>query len=249
MLSTVRADKSGRGLVCVTDTDSDAQSDGGAVASLLDLWHTAFVTVAGIRGVDWDRPVADGVPGSDVTGLVTHLTGVHYAGPDRLVEGIDAARARAALRLHALPPSERVLGAQCLDMCLHGHDLARALDRPFDLASYEPAALQACRLLVGMAPRLLLAALGPDSAVRLLVRPDQDRAPVVDRTVRLRDGRPSAGPADARADTVDVTAAGLLLLLTGRRDADGLAAAGQAGWSGDAADRFVHRARLVGASA
>jgi hypothetical protein len=145
-----------------------------------------------------------------------------------------------------------VLGAQCLDMCLHGHDLARALDRPFDLGSYEPAALEACRLLVGVTPRLLVAALGAagsrDAAVRLLVRPGRDRPPVVDRTVRLRDGHPAEeGPTDARTDTVDVTAVGWLLLLSGRQDAEGLAAEGQAGWSGDAADRLVHRARLVGA--
>lgn len=229
-----------------------SDSSDRAVRSLLDLWDTTTHSVTDLGAADWERAVADGVPGSDVTGLVTHLTGLHYAGPDRLRESIHEARARAALRVRATRPSERVLGAQCLDMCLHTHDLTLAVGQPFDLVECEPAAVAACRLLVGVAPRLLVAAGAQDAALRLLVRAGPDHAPAVDRTVRLRDGHPIAGPSgpwEERTDTVDTTAAGLLLLLTGRRDAEGLAAAGLAGWSGDAAERFVHRARLVGATA
>jgi hypothetical protein len=214
------------------------------IRSLIALWDTTAAHVAELDDTDWGRPVADGVPGSDVTGLVTHLTGVHYAGPDRLREAIGTVHDHAVGTLRSTPPSARVLAAQCLDMCLHTHDLSAAARQPFDLETSEAAALAACRLVIPMTPRLLVAAGARDAAVRLVVRPGADRAPVVDRTVRVHDGAPSTDPDDGGSDTVDVTAAALLLVLAGRADADALAARGLASWSGGTAERFVHRARL-----
>ncbi len=231
----------------------------GAARSLLDLWDVTEDAVLGMRADDWSRPTP--CPGMDVTDLVVHLAGVRYAGPERVREAVGAARELVADRLARRPPTRRVLGAQCLDMCVHAHDLSAAVGEPFDLAEHGPAALEACRLVVDVAPRLLVAALGSgDATVRLVVRGDRGaergvassgQEQVLDRTVHIAGGRlavaePREGRAAPAPDAVEIDAGALLLMLTGRRDADSLAAEGSASWSGPGADAFVHRARLVG---
>ena len=70
-----------------------------------------------------------------------------------------------------------MLGAQCLDMCLHVHDLTAALGAPADLRDHEAAAREACRLVLRVLPRLLVAAVGADDAtLRVAVRLGDDRA-------------------------------------------------------------------------
>src|SRR4051794_25150958 len=140
-----------------------------ATQALLDLWDVAGDAVANLRADDWSRPTPG--PEADVGGLVAHLAGIHYAGPETLRASLGAARRRDALQLAGRVPGDRVLGAHCLDLCVHAHDLTTALDAPVDLADHAAAALEACRLIVDVAPRLLVAVSGPrDATVRLVVR-------------------------------------------------------------------------------
>ncbi|PVZ11850.1 hypothetical protein [Actinomycetospora cinnamomea] len=224
-----------------------------ATRAVLELWDVAEEAVDGLAPEDWSRPA----PGAEPTvgDLVAHLAGVHadthYAAPDRQRASLADARRRTALAIDGRHAGDRVLGAHCLDLCLHAHDLTTALGAPVDLGEHPAAALEACRLIVDVAPRLLVAALGPrDATVRLVVRrPDGaagEHPTAFARTVHIVGGR-CAGPAPHTApDVVEVDADALLLLLAGRRPAESLAADGAAAWSGTAADAFVHRARLVG---
>jgi hypothetical protein len=218
-----------------------------AAQAVLELWGVAEEAVDGLDAGDWTRPA----PGAEPTvgDLVAHLGGVHggvhFAGPDRLRASLGEARRRTALRLDGRTAGDRVLGADCLDLCLHAHDLTTALAAPVDLADHAAATVEACRLVIDVAPRLLVAALGArDATVRLVVRrPDAARTVALERTVHVVGGRCS-GPTDAEPDVVEIDADALLLLLAGRRRAEALAATGAAAWTGDAADAFVHRARL-----
>ncbi|GAA4859735.1 hypothetical protein GCM10023203_03430 [Actinomycetospora straminea] len=217
---------------------------------MLGLWETAEDAVDGMAADDWTRDAPG--PEPTVGDLVAHLAGdhggVHYAAPSRLRTSLADARHREALRMAGLDVDDPVLGASCLDLCLHAHDLRTALGLPVDLAEHAPAVLAAARLVVDLAPRLLVAAVGPRAAsVRLVVRaPGRDGADaaVLDRTVHVVDGHP-APARDTAPDVVDVDADALLLLLAGRRPAEAFAADGAASWSGAAADALVHRAPLA----
>jgi hypothetical protein len=215
-----------------------------ATRSLLALWDVTEDAVGTMAPPDWARRTP--CPDMDVTDLVIHLAGIHYAGPDRLREGLAAGRARTAHRLADRTAGDRVLGTHCLDLCLHAHDLTSALGDPVDLAAHAPAALEACRLVVDVAPRLLVAALGGrDATVRLVVH-GADGGAGLERTIHVVEGHTAPLSGGAPADVLEVEASALLLLLAGRRDADALEAAGAVRWTGSAADAFVHRARLVG---
>ncbi|WP_433787957.1 hypothetical protein ACQPX6_14195 [Actinomycetospora sp. CA-101289] len=213
-----------------------------ATRALLGLWDVADANVRALAPGDWARTLPGAGPGpADVAELAVHLTGVHYAGPDTLRAALGAARHRAVAQLADRVAGDPVLGAQCLDMCLHVHDLTAALGAPADLRDHEPAAREACRLVLRVLPRLLVAAVGADDAtLRLAVRAGDDRA------VHVSHGH--VVPADGdTVDAVEIDPGGLLLLLTGRLDAESLRAAGALDWSGPAADAFVHRARLLAA--
>ncbi|MDD7964766.1 hypothetical protein [Actinomycetospora lemnae] len=217
-------------------------------AAVLGLWESAEDAVDGMAADDWTRDAPG--PEPTVGDLVAHLAGehggVHYAAPARLRSSLAGARHREALRMAGLDAGDPVLGASCLDLCLHAHDLRTALGLPVDLAEHAPAVLAAARLVVDLAPRLLVAAVGPRAAsVRLVVRAPGDDAAVLDRTVHVVDGHPAAPDRDTPPDVVDVDADALLLLLAGRRPAEALAADGAAAWSGPAADALVHRAPLA----
>ncbi|GAA4914168.1 hypothetical protein EV188_11019 [Actinomycetospora succinea] len=220
-----------------------------ATQAVLELWDVAEDAVAGLDAEDWTRPAPG--PEPTVGDLVAHLAGEHggtrFAGPEQLQSSLAGARRRTALRLDGRPPGDRERSADCLDLCLHAHDLTTALAAPVDLADHADATVEACRLVIDMAPRLLVAALGArDATVRLVVRrPDAGRTAALERTVHVVGGR-CTGPTDAFPDVVEIDADALLLLLAGRRRAEALAAAGSATWSGEAADAFVHRARLSG---
>jgi hypothetical protein len=214
-----------------------------ATRALLGLWDVADANVRSLAPDDWGRPLPGAGAGpADVAELAIHLTGVHYAGPETLRAALGAARHRALTQLADRRAGDPVLGAQCLDMCLHVHDLTAALGAPADLRDHEPAAREACRLVLRVLPRLLVAAVGAgDATLRLAVRAGDDRA------VHVTHGTVVPGGTDGGADAVEIDPGGLLLLLTGRRDAESLRAAGALDWSGPAADAFVHRARLLAA--
>lgn len=211
-----------------------------AARSLLDLWDVTGAMVDGLGPSDWERPLP--APGMDVLDLVVHLTGVHYGGPDRLREAVGAARGRAAVQIGDRTAGDRVLGAWCLDMCLHTHDLGLAVGAPVDLADHPGAAREACRVAVDLVPRLLVAAHGGrDCTLRLRV-PD---GPGLDRVVHVADGRPAPAAGTHHTDVVEVDPVAFLLLLSGRRPVDALRDEGSVRWEGEAADAFVHGARLL----
>jgi hypothetical protein len=216
-----------------------------ATRALLRLWEATDDAVAGLGDTDWNRPLAPsgapaavasallGTGGTDVAGLVTHLTGVHYAGPERLRTALAAAHERAERAALTSAPSDRVLRAQCLDMCLHAHDLHEALGLELDPAAAAPAAVAACRLVSGFVPRLLVRTGARAACLRLVVRDGPDGAVVIDRVVRVGEG--TAVPTAA----VDADAEAFLLLLAGRRSAGELADAGRVVWSGRTAASLV----------
>jgi len=216
-----------------------------ATRALLRLWDVTDDAVAGLHDADWARSLApSGAPaavasamldtgGTDVASLVAHLTGVHYAGPDRLREALAAAHERAERSVLTCAPSGRVLQAQCLDMCLHAHDLYEALGLELDPDAAAPAAVAACRLVSGFVPRLLLHTGDPTACLRLVVRDGPDGAVVIDRVVRVGEG------AAAATAEVDADAEAFLLLLTGRRGARELAEAGRVLWRGRTAESLV----------
>ncbi|GLZ51078.1 hypothetical protein [Actinomycetospora sp. NBRC 106378] len=194
-----------------------------ATRALLALWDTTEETVGGLRPADWARPLARteraracaalDTGGTDVTDLVTHLCGVHYAGPDRLQEELAAAHVRAGRHLTHLAPHGEELAAHCLDMCLHTHDLLAALDRELNRDAAEAAAAAACELVVGVVPRLLAHAPTPRAAsLRVVVRTSS--GVVVDRVV------PTTG--HGAPETLEADAVALVLLLSARRGADEL---------------------------
>ena len=215
-----------------------------ATRALLALWDATDDAVTGLGDTDWTRPLAPsgapaavasavlGTGGTDVAGLVAHLTGVHYAGPDRLRAALIEAHERAQHAVLSAPPSDRVLQTQCLDMCLHTHDLHEALGLELDPLAAAPAAVAACRLVSGFVPRLLVRSGAHATSLRLLVRDGPDGPVVIDRTVRI------GGAAGPTAE-LDADAEAFLLLLAGRRSARELADAGRVVWSGRSAASLV----------
>lgn len=216
-----------------------------ATRALLHLWDTTDEAVSRLDDPDWGRPlvppgrrpaaVALEVGGTDVTDLVVHLTGVHYAGPDRLRSALGAAHARAGWTLTHAAPHGTDLSAQCLDMVLHTHDLLGALDRELDPDVAGPAAVEACRLVLACLPRLLAHLPRASSGMRVIVRSSPGGPVVLDRLV------PTGG--DGPPAVVDADATALVLLLAGRVDVD--AVAGVA-WSGEVAERMLSGPALAG---
>lgn len=216
-----------------------------ATRALLRLWDVTDDAVAHLDADDWALPLVPsgspsavasavlGTGGRDVTDLVTHLTGVHYVGPERLREALAEAHDRAERSALSSALSGRVLEAQCLDMCLHTHDLYEALGIELDPDVAGPAALEACRLVSEFVPRLLARSASRATCLRLLVRARPGGPVEIDRTVRVGDG-----PAVPTAE-VDADADAFLLLLSGRRPATDLAAQGRVTWSGRTAASLV----------
>lgn len=201
-----------------------------ATRALLELWDTTEDTVDGLGPADWARPLARtdraracaalDTGGTDVTDLVVHLGGVHFAGPDRLREALTAAHLRAGRQLLRAAPHGEDLAAQCLDMCLHTHDLLAALDRELDLDEAGPAAAQACRLVVGTVPRLLARVPEPRaSSLRVVVHAGR---PVIDHVFYPTIGSSTPIGGHGAPETLEADAVALLLALSARRGADEL---------------------------
>ncbi len=216
-----------------------------AVRALLRLWDVTDDAVAHLEAADWARPlVPSGSPaavasaaldtgGTDVTDLVTHLSGVRYAGPDRLREALGEAHDRAERSFRCSAPSGGELEAQCLDMCLHTHDLYAAIGLELDADAVAPAAVEACRLVSALLPRLVTRTGTRPTCLRLLVRAWPGGPVEIERTVRL-----GTGPALATAE-VDAEADAFLLLVAGRRSAAELAEQGRVSWHGRSAETLV----------
>ncbi len=206
-----------------------------AARSLLDLWNGVVGTVAALAPADLARSTPD--PAMDVGALGAHLAGL--PGPGSLAARVTAARDDATRRLAGRTAGDRVLAAHCLDLWVHAHDLAAALPAGpspgrADPARHTPVAVEACRLVADLAPRLV----GPGSAApRLVVREATGPGRVVlDRALGA-----------SATDTLEIEARALLLLVTGRADPETLWTQGVARWSGAGAAAFVDHVRLPGA--
>src|ERR1700761_5947959 len=127
-----------------------------AARSLLDLWNGVAGTVAALVPADLARSTPD--PATDVGALGAHLAGP--PGPGSLAARVTAARDDAARRLAGRTAGDRVLGAHCLALWVHAHDLAAALPAGpspgrADPARHTPVAVEAARLVADLAPRLV----------------------------------------------------------------------------------------------
>jgi hypothetical protein len=125
--------------------------------------------------------------------------------------------------------ASRLLRASCLDMLVHSHDFAVALGEPFELDA-SPVVTEAARYLLPMAHHLAQQVGDP-------VDQDQVNLEVVDleQVSAIR---------TTSANTVRLTSAALVLLLSGRGQPEDWKRAGALSWSGPKAETFVRQARL-----
>jgi hypothetical protein len=222
-----------------------------AVLAVDDLWSRLVGLGERIGTADWGRPTP--CRGTDVRGLIDHLVGAAGAvgsSPRDQLLAAGSAQRRVLGRLleraddpAAAPPArlQRVLGATCLDLWVHAVDLARGLGEPVD--EDAPGLDAACSYALGLAPLLVARGAGHDgAALRILIDGE-----VPHDAVLRADGR---GRWDDTATTVPnvvrVTAAGLVLLLSGRIDPATLRDTGALAWEGAQAEAFVRDTRLPG---
>lgn len=214
-----------------------------AASAVIQLWDGVVERAEQLQGDDWLRPTPD--RDMDVRALVVHLTTTPPAHPPAssasLLEQLRATRDAQAVRLSGLAEAadeawragaettrdHRLLRASALDMFVHAHDLSTALGHEPDLDD-SAVAMESCHYLLPMLGHLLPTREG-DLAVRFDVP-----------------GVSSAAHGDAGADVVTATPAALVLLLSGRGDADEWRRRGALTWSGPAGEAFVRQARLFG---
>lgn len=99
------------------------------------------------------------------------------------------------------------------------------------------AAREACRLVLRVLPRLVVAAVGAgDASIAVTVREGASRVVHVDHGTVV-----PTGDHDPPRDLIESEPVALLLLLTGRRDAHALHGEGTLDWSGPVADAVVRR--------
>jgi hypothetical protein len=215
-------------------------------AAVLSLWDRVIALAEQAGATDWTRPTPD--PEMTVRDVVSHVaagTAVGRAGtPDQLVEGLRLARAAHAERLaadaaaaHGPGHPHHAIGASCLDLYVHAHDLSTALGVPVDLDEDSPAVREACRYLLHLAPRLLAVRAGAQAGDTLRVGLPGDETQVTVGSTEL--WRP-----DCADGSVTATPAALVLLLAGRGDPGHWRARGALDWSGSSGEAFVRKARL-----
>lgn len=219
-----------------------------AARAVVVLWDRAIERAEALRPDDWSRPTPD--PTMDVRDLVVHLTTSN--GPlwpvttdADLVARLHGVREEQAARLEYLAETaeissaagirncraSRLLRASCLDMLVHSHDFAVALGEQFELDA-SPVVTEAARYLLPMAHHLAQQVQDPvDQAQVNLEVVDLDHVFVSRR---------------ASTNTVRLTSAALVLLLSGRGQPENWRRAGALSWSGPVAETFVRQARRFG---
>jgi hypothetical protein len=217
---------------------------------VLELWDRVIALAEQAAPTDWTRPTPD--PDMTVGDVVTHVAaGAPLLGrsPAELLDGLRLAREAYASRVTLAEPGhhvrdDRALGASCLDLYVHAHDVATALRIPVDLDDDSPAVAAACRYLMHLAPKLMTARVGAQEgdAVRLALPGVGDGL----ATAGPRLWRPDSEDADADPDdgTVVAKPAAFVLLLAGRGDPGHYRARGALDWSGASGEAFVRKARL-----
>ncbi|HEV7826994.1 MAG TPA: maleylpyruvate isomerase N-terminal domain-containing protein [Mycobacteriales bacterium] len=221
-----------------------------SVRAVLPLWDRVIALAEGASPTDWSRPTPD--PGLDVRGVVSHVAVAPPAGaPAQLLEGLHRAReaylahlAHAELHLHGhghhhRHGQDRALGAACLDLYVHAHDLAGALGVPVDLDEDSPAIREACRYVMGLAPKLFTVRAGAQAGDTLRLGVPGALAEVAALPSRRGEERP------ATDGTVTATPVALVLLLAGRGDPGLWRARGALEWTGESGEAFVTKARLL----
>lgn len=217
-----------------------------AARAVVLLWDRTIERAEALGSDDWSRPTPD--TSMDVRGLVIHLTtssGSRAAATTNteLVAKLQGVRDEQAARLEYLAEAAeissaagvsncragRLLQASCLDMIVHAHDLAVALGESFELDA-SPVVTQAARYLLPMTHHLAQAVADAGDQVELQIE-------IVDLDESI-----CTGPTPT--DTVRLTSAALVLLLSGRGQPEDWRRAGALSWSGPLAEAFVCQARL-----
>jgi hypothetical protein len=241
-----------------------------AARAVLTLWDRVISLAEQAQPLDWTRPTPD--PDMTVRDVVSHVAAgtAIPAGPAvsaaELVEGLRLARAEYEARLaavtrhhdrhidHDATHLRRQLGATCLDLYVHTHDLQAALGVPVDLDDDSPAVTEACQYLLGLTPHLFAGRAGAQEgqALRVGLPGMAQRGPVLaaaeGATVTVADGRglwrPDGVDGDDAVGVVTAKPAAFVLLLAGRGDPGHWRDRGALEWSGDSGEAFVRKARL-----
>jgi hypothetical protein len=231
-----------------------------SVQAVLPLWDRVIALAEQAGPRDWTRPTPE--PGMLVRDVVSHVASgvpVPARTPEHLLEGLRRAReaylahlAAAEQHLHGHPHHghhqqrhDHALGAACLDLYVHAHDLASALHVPVDLDDDSPAVREACHYLLHLAPKLFTVRAGAQEGDTL--RLGVPGAEAADGRWATVEGLATATRLDRPATDGSVTAkpAALVLLLAGRGDPGHWRARGALEWSGESGEAFVRRARLL----
>jgi hypothetical protein len=211
---------------------------------VLELWDRVITLAERVAPGDWSRPTPD--PDMSVRDVVTHVAaGAPLLGrtPAELVDGLRLAREAYASRLatvHGDPADHhlqsRALGASCLDLYVHAHDVASALGIPVDLDDASPAVAEACRYLMHLAPKLM--------SVRVRAQ-EGDSVRLALPGVGDREATAGLWRPDGADGSVVAKPAAFILLLAGRGDPGHWRARGALEWSGVSGEAFVQKARLL----
>ncbi|HEV7756465.1 MAG TPA: maleylpyruvate isomerase N-terminal domain-containing protein [Mycobacteriales bacterium] len=214
--------------------------------AVLSLWDRVIALAEQAEATDWGRPTPD--PEMTVRDVVGHVASGIAVGrtgtPDELIEGLRLARAAHAERLaadaaaaHGPGHNHHAVGASCLDLYVHAHDLSTALGVPVDLTEDSPAVREAARYLLHLAPRLLALRAGAQTG-------DTLRVGLPGAETELTVGGAELWRPDGADGSVTATPAALVLLLAGRGDPGHWRARGALDWSGSSGEAFVRKARL-----
>jgi hypothetical protein len=214
--------------------------------AVLSLWDRVIDLAERAGATDWARPTPD--PEMTVRDVVSHVASGTATGrtgtPEQLVQGLRLARAAHAERLaadaaaaHGPGHVHHAVGASCLDLYVHAHDLSTALGVPVDLDEDSPAVREAAHYLLHLAPRLLALRAGARAGDTLRVGLPGDET-------QLTVGREELWRPDGAEGSVTATPAALVLLLAGRGDPGHWRARGALDWSGPSGEAFVQKARL-----
>lgn len=232
---------------------------GDATAAVTASWDRLLRLSERIDGDDWGRATA--CPGLDIASLIAHVAGLPSQtlprrGASTLLDGLRAARriqlVRTASWGNALSSAEtsndvsvdRLVGAWCSDLWVHGHDLSSALGEPSGIDDDAADVMAACRYLLRFVPYVFARRAGADEGdeLRLVVGGAVDQ----DRVLTVREGRGVWSSETSVTDhAVSASPGALVLLLSGRADPGQLRELGVLHWWGTRGEAFVRRARIL----